>query len=87
MCPIKLKPTMKSTHSVECKLVVAKTVVHFLLIVKNLFTIQKKLAIDFVTVIYLVWQKFAHNTLNYAPLFQHYALCFSSRIMPKSMLA
>ena len=45
---MKLKPTMKSIHSVECKLVVAKTVtvVHFSTLH---FTIQNRLAIEFVT--------------------------------------
>ena len=51
MWPIKLKPTMKNIHSVECKLAVAKTIVHFSTCCQESLIIQNKLAIEFVTVI------------------------------------
>ena len=81
MCPIKLKPTMKIYFVEGCKLVV----VHFSTHCQESFHHPK---LDFVTVIAeiiltVLWQKFANYAPSYAPLCQHYALCFSSPIMPK----
>ena len=79
---------MKSIHSVECKLVVAIIVVHFLLIVKNKFTIPNRLTINFVTVIAEV----VLDVVEICPLlglrqlcrnpFEHNRLAKASSIMP-----
>ena len=52
-----------------------RTVPCIFLLVRNHFTMQNRLSLQ---KSYLLWQKFSHYAPNYAPLCQHYALCFSS---------
>ena len=67
---------MKNTHSVECKLVVAKTVVHFSTHCQELFHhIKNRLALDFVTVVAEIILSVV-EICPLAMLFIMLALCF-----------